>query len=212
MDRMKQLVGIILFGSLWGFSEVIIGSKFQDMNITSGVIMTGIFAVTILVFSRLIYHQPGMQVGMGLVAGTLRLFNPFVGCHLCSAIAIMAEGALFEIIWFNIKDFSELKNITTQSSIGVITAYVLYIGGYIVTQILTPIAAGASFYLENLIVFLPSILSGGLVAAVFGGVLLPLIILANKIDIKIKDKIYYPTTICISIFCWLIVVGNWFFA
>jgi hypothetical protein len=207
---MKQLVGIILFGSIWGFSEVIIGSNFQDMSIPSGVVMTGIFAITILVFSRMIYRQPGMQLGMGFVAGSLRLFNPFVGCHLCSAIAIMAEGAIFEIICFYIKDFSDLKNLITQSSVGVITAYVLYIGGYIVTQILTPIAAGASFYLENLIMFLPSILSNGLAAAVIGGAMVPIIILAKKIDITIKDKIYYPTTIGISIFCWIIVVGNWF--
>jgi len=210
MKKIKLLAGILEFGSLWGFSEVIIGSALQDIGLPTGAIMTGVFAITLLVFSRMIYRQPGMQFGIGLVAGGLRLFNPFVGCHLCSAIAIMAEGAIFEIIWYKISfDFSELKTIIMQSSMGIISAYFIYIGGYIVTQILTPIASGANFYIENLIVFLPRILSIGLIAAVIGGAVLPATLLAKKIDLTIKDRLYYPTTIGVSAFCWFLVIGNW---
>ena len=188
MKRMKLFIGILVFGSLWGFSEVIIGSALQDAGLSTGAIMTGFFVITFLVFSRMIYRQPGMQFGMGLVAGTLRLFNPFVGCHLCSAIAIMAEGAIFEIIWYKISfDFSKLKTVIMQSSMGIISAYTIYIGGYIVTQVITPMASGATFYLENLIVFLPRIFSSGLIAAIIGGFVLPAILLTRKIDINVKD-------------------------
>ena len=210
MKKIKILAGILVFGSLWGFSEVIIGSAIQDIGLPTGAIMTGVFAITFLVLSRMIYRQPGMQFGIGLVAGGLRLFNPFVGCHLCSAIAIMAEGAIFEIIWYKISfDFSELKTVVMKSSMGIISAYFIFIGGFIVTQILTPIAAGANFYIENLIVFMPRILSSGLIAAVIGGVVLPATLLAKKIDVTIKDRLYYPTTIGVSAFCWFLVIGNW---
>lgn len=213
MKKIKLVAGILLFGSLWGFSEVIIGSAIQETGLPSGTIMTGFFVITFLVFSRMIYRQPGMQFGMGLIAGALRLFNPFVGCYLCSAIAIMAEGAIFEIIWYKISfDFSELKTVVMQGSMGIISAYTIYIGGYIVTQILTPIASGAAFYLENLIVFLPSIFSSGLIAALIGGVVLPFILLTKKIDITVKDKLYYPSAFGISLLCWFVVIGNWFFA
>lgn len=211
MKKIKLLAGILVFGSLWGFSEVIIGTSIQDIGLPTGAIMTGVFAISFLVLSRMIYRQPGMQFGIGLVAGGLRLFNPFVGCHLCSAIAIMAEGAIFEIIWYKISlDFSELKTVIMKSSMGIISAYFICIGGYILTQILTPIAAGASFYIENLIVFMPRILSSGLIAAVIGGAVLPIVLLTEKIDITVKDKLYYPTTIGLSILCWFIVIGNWF--
>ena len=174
--------------------------------------MTGVFAIIFLVLSRTIYRQPGMQFGMGLVAGSLRLFNPFMGCHLCSAIAIMAEGAIFELIWYKISfDFNELKSLIMKSSMGIISAYFIYIGGYIVTQILTPIAAGANFYIENLIVFMPRILSSGLFAAIIGGAVLPIVLMAKDLKITLKDRLYYPTTIGISILCWFIVIGNWFF-
>jgi len=213
MKKMKLIAGILVFGSLWGFSEVIIGSSLKDIGLPTGVIMTGVFAIFFLVFSRMIYRQPGMQLGMGLVAGGLRLFNPFVGCHLCSAIAIMVEGAIFELIWYKISfDFSELKTIIMQGSMGIISAYLIYIEGYIVTQIATPIAAGANFYLENLIVFIPNILASGLIAALIGGVVLPITLLAKKIDITVKDRLYYPTTIGLSVLCWFIVIGNWFLA
>lgn len=212
MKNLKIFVGILLFGSLWGFSEVIIGSAISDIGLPSGMIMTGVFAIIFLVLSRTIYRQPGMQFGMGLVAGSLRLFNPFMGCHLCSAIAIMAEGAIFELIWYKISfDFNELKSLIMKSSMGIISAYFIYIGGYIVTQILTPITAGANFYIENLIVFMPRILSSGLFAAIIGGAVLPIVLMAKDLKITLKDRLYYPTTIGISILCWFIVIGNWFF-
>jgi len=211
MKKIKLLAGILLFGSLWGFSEVIIGSALNDIGLPSGAIMTGFFAITFLVISRMIYRQPGMQIGIGLIAGALRIFNPFVGCHLCSGIAIMAEGVIFEIIWYKISlDFSELKTVIMQSSMGIISAYFIYIGGYIVTQILTPIASGANFYVENLIVFIPRILSSGFIAALISGAVLPVTLLAKRLDLTIKDRLYYPITIGLSVLCWFAVVGNWF--
>jgi hypothetical protein len=208
--KKRLLAGIILFGSLWGFSEVILGSMIADAGLPAGGIMTGLFVLPILILSRMIYKQPGMQLGMGLVGGLLRVFNPFVGCHICSAIAIMAEGALFELIFTKISfDFNELKSITNQSSIGIFSAYVIFVGGYIVTQILTPAIAGSGFYLENLIVFLPRILASGIVPALIAAFTVPIILSVKKLDISIKDKFYYPTTIGISLFCWIFVIGSW---
>ncbi|MDH7507602.1 MAG: hypothetical protein QHH15_07475 [Candidatus Thermoplasmatota archaeon] len=211
MDKKKLFAGILLFGSLWGFSESIIGSALSDFGLPSGAIMTSLFALSFLVVSRIYYKQPGMQLGMGIIAGTLKLFNPFTGCHLCSALAIVSEAAIFEILWYKISfDLKELKTITMQISTGILTSYIVFVGGYIVTQILTPIISGLGFYLENLIVLLPNIFSDGLLPALIGGAVLPVIILVKKVDFAIKDHLYYPTTIGVSILCWFIVIGNWF--
>jgi hypothetical protein len=210
-NKKKLLLGIILFGSLWGSSEVIIGSYLNEIGLPSGAIMTGFFALMLLVISRLYYKQPGMQLGMGLIAGTLRVFNPFVGCHICSAIAIMSEGLIFELIWYKISfDFKELKTLTMQASMGIVTAYFVFIGGYIVTQILTPIVSGTGFFIENLFVFMPRILSSGLITALIGAAVLPVVVQVKKLDLKIKDHLYYPTAIGVSVFCWVFVIGFWF--
>jgi len=214
MNKLRLLAGILAFGSLWGVTESYIGSALDNAGLPSGSIMTGVFAMTFLLISRLTFKQVGMQLGMGVVAGSLKLFNPFVaGCHLCSGIAIMVEGAVFEAIWFFIsRDLKELKSINIQLSLGIISAYFMFIVGNIVTQILTPIVQGLGFYLGDLIVFLPRILARGILPALIGAAIVPIIVLSLKMDIKLKDTLYYPTALGISLICWFIVIGNWFLA
>ena len=209
MEKMKLLAGILLFGSLWGFSECIIGASLRDAGLPAGAIMTGLFAITFMVMSRMIYRQRGMQLGMGLVAGALRLFNPFGGCFICSAIAIMAEGAMFEVLWYNMSlDLKDLKISRISISMGIITSYALYVGGFIITQILTPLMSSAGFYLENLIVFMPQILASGLLAAIIGGISVPAVLATKKLGIAVREQSYYPATIGISLICWFVVIAN----
>lgn len=210
-NKKKLIAGIILFGSLWGFSEVLLGSTLENAGISSGGIMTGFFAITFLVASKIFYRQPGIQLGMGLIAGGLRIFNPFVGCQICSAIAIMVEGAVFELIWYKFSfDIEKYKTYTIQMSMGILTAFLLYVSGYIITQILTPILAGSGFYFENLIIFMPRILANGLLPALIGAFMVPVIMQIKKLDLTIKDDLYYPATISISVFCWIFVISIWF--
>ena len=209
-DKIKIFAGIMVFGSLWGFSECIIGPQLSDAGLSSGAIMTGFFAMILLTMSRLFYKKKGMQLGMGLVAGSLRYFNPFGGCQVCSAIAIVAEGVIFELIFDYLLelDLDQIKSITTKVGLGVFTAYTVFVGGYIITQILTPFSYGA-FYVENLISFLPTILAKGLPVAIIGAITVPMTIELSRFDFKIADKLYYPTTIGISIVCWVSVIGVW---
>ena len=209
MEKMKLFAGIIVFGSLWGFSECIIGSSLRDANLPAGAIMSGVFAIVFMTMSRMLFRQRGMQLGMGLVAGALRLLNPFGGCFICSAIAIMAEGLIFEILWYKISlDFNELQLPKLSVSMGITSAYLIYVGGYIVTQILTPVFSSAGFYLENLLVFIPQILATGLLAAIIGGITVPAVLATKRLDIAIRDRLYYPATIGISLVCWFVVIAN----
>ncbi len=209
MMNRKFIVGIIVFGSLWGFAECIIGSLLRDVNLPAGAIMTGVFAIGLMTFSRVTFRQPGMQTGIGLVAGALRFFNPFGGCFICSAIAIMAEGLLFDLIWTGFSlDHNKTHTLTTQVSLGITSAYLVYVGGYIVTQILTPVFSSAGFYLENLIVFIPQILASGLLAALLGVLTVPTVIVLKKTQFILQDRLYYPVTIGVSAFCWIFVIVN----
>ena len=212
MKNLRIIALIIFFGSLWGFSEIFIGSFLADQELPYGIIMTGFFAMIFLTMSRLIYNQKGMQLGIGLVAGSLKYFNPFVGCNVCSAIAIMAEGLIFELIWnyFINYDFSKFESLKLKTSFGIFSAYTIYVLGYIITQILTPILY-SNFYIENLISFIPQILSKGLLAGLLGIVSINIIFSISDIKLSLKDRIYYPTTIGVSSICWIIVLTNWYF-
>ena len=208
MNRMKIIAGMLVFGSLWGFAECIIGPALSELGLPSGVLMTSIFGIGILTISRLLFQKRGMQIGIGIIAGLLRLFNPFGGCIICSSIAIAAEGVLFELIWFSYSaNLKEVKSILNKVGMGIISSYICYVGGYIVTQVLTPVVSSAGFHLEDLIAFTPQILSKGFPAAIIGGLVVPFIFILKDIDIaNIKDRIYYPTTAIISALCWFSVI------
>jgi hypothetical protein len=211
IDR-KFIVGIIVFGSLWGFAECILGSVLRDVHLPAGAIMTGVFAVGLMTLSRTTFGRPGMQTGIGLVAGGLRLFNPFGGCFICSAIAIMAEGLLFDLIWTGFSlDKKTTQTLTNQVSLGITSAYLVYVGGYIITQVLTPVFSSAGFYLENLLVFIPQILASGLLAALLGVITVPAVFASKKLQLTIQDRLYYPISIGISMFCWVFVIVNTLF-
>jgi len=209
--NMKLFAGIIVFGSLWGFSECIIGPIMSDAGLPGGMLMTGSFTMIFLVLSRMMFQQRGMQMGMGLIAGSLRMMNPFAGCHLCSAIAIMAEGMLFELIWnyTTTHNLNSLNDLTTKVSLGVFTAFTVYTGGYIVTQIMTPIVSVGSFQIANLLSFIPYILSKALIVGLIGGISIPIILSSNKLHLSLKETMYYPATLGISLFCWTAIIGNW---
>jgi len=206
----KFIAGIIVFGSLWGFAECIIGSFLRDADLPAGALMTGIFAIGLMTLSRVSFRKPGMQTGIGLVAGSLRFFNPFFGgCFICSAIAIMVEGFLFDLIWTGLAlDSKKTLSLTIQASLGITTSYLVYVGGYITTQILTPLLSSAGFYVENLIVFLPQILASGLLVALIGSVCIPTVFRIKQLNIALQERLFYPVTIGISVLCWFIVIGN----
>jgi hypothetical protein len=124
----------------------------------------------------------------------------------------MAEGLLFDLIWTGFSlDLKKPQNLTIQASLGITSAYLVYVGGYIITQILTPLFSSAGFYLENLIVFIPQILASGLLPALIGAITVPIVLTLKKLDITIKDQIYYPVTIGVSAICWTIVIINTIF-
>lgn len=209
MKKGKILAGTLLLGSLWGFAEIVIGDWLRVYDLPAGAILTGVFALGLMLLSRITFKTRGMQLGMGLVAGLLRLFNPITASHICSAIAIMAEGLIFEILYPLLtpaedEDFP----LALQVSSGVVLSYGVYVTGYIVSQILTAALSTAGFHLANLFPYLPVIFSSGLLAAVIGGVVAPLVIRLRNADVrKISNTVYYPVSLIVSALCWVAVLA-----
>ena len=141
-EKTKFAAGILLFGSMWGFAECLVAPVLKNAGLPDGAIMTGVFAMLFLTISRVLYPRRGMQIGMGLTAGALRLFNPLGGCHVCSAIALMGEGLLFEIIWTYLTSerLGKLNSLATKVSMGIFTSYCVFVLGYIITQVVTPVS------------------------------------------------------------------------
>ena len=199
--------GIVVFGSIWGLLESTVGDFLKDRGYPSGVIMTAIFGFGIMVLTRKIYGVRGMQLGMGLLAGTLRYFNPVGSCVLCSSIAIMAEGMLFEFLYINpALQFSALKGQKEIVGMGIISGYLIYFLAYLTTQILTPFVTTGSVMAEDFFATVPLGLARATAAGLLGGVTLPVILAVRTLDISaVKKDIYYPAAYIISGLCWIVI-------
>ena len=94
-------------------------------------------------------------------------------------------------------------------SLGIVTSYGIYVLGYVITQVLTPVLSSAGFFFENLVGIIPQILASGLLAALIGGVMAPVLFFLRDVDIsRLRNQVYYPAAIGISALCWIVVVSN----
>jgi hypothetical protein len=110
-------------------------------------------------------------------------------------------------------DFTKIDTMTYKVSLGIISGYVVYVGGYIVTQIMTPLTYG-QFYVANILSMLPQYFARGLPTIFIGGLLAPIMLTIplKSINLNIQKSWYYPTSLGLSALCWIIVLGNFIIA
>ena len=215
MDRFRLLAGIVLLGSVWGIFECTLGgfnATIGGIEISMGAVLAGFFGLGFMALAMRTFNLRGAVLGIAIVAGIMRYFAPVGSFVLCSAIAIIAEGVVFEIIMrrpsFSLSA-STMRDPRGLAYLGVTMAYIIFVTGYITTQILTPILGSDSGSVLDVIAVLPIILGSGFFAALLGGVSLPLVVLAPQLDIDIaavKKEFYYGLSTGASVFCWALLV------
>ncbi|MEM2870725.1 MAG: hypothetical protein QW379_09990 [Thermoplasmata archaeon] len=216
------LAGVVLFGSVWGMLECVLGAlKIPGplSIVPMGAVLAGFFGLGLMALSRRIYGIPMMQLAIGVVAGFIRLWAPIGTCVICSALAIVAEGMVFELIFnrplFNIAKNSSSPLLDTNSLalVGALSGYAIYVTGYLFTQFFTPIVAPPhEFNPSSFVAVLPLIFGRGFFAAITGAAALPLAIKAASAPLlqmdmlTIRKKLYYPVAMTISALCWGMVI------
>ncbi|KYK30141.1 MAG: hypothetical protein AYK23_04650 [Candidatus Proteinoplasmatales archaeon SG8-5] len=200
--------------------ECLLGSvKFTGLmaEFPMGALLGGFFGLGIMAFTRRLYGVLWMQLGMAIVAGLLRFWAPIGACVVCSALAIMAEGLVFELIFnrpvFNITASGgrDLRNPWTLAFLGIIAGFAIYTVGYMFTQVFTPIVAPPHIFTPaNFVAVLPLILGRGFFAALFGGLALPVAVLAKHIHLNINEmpgKHYFAIATAVTAFAWISVLA-----
>jgi hypothetical protein len=211
MDKYRVLAGIILFGSLWGMTECLLG-EFVPAGFPAGAFLGGFIGLGLMLMTRRMFGFMWMQLGMAIVAGALRFWAPVGTCVICSALAIMAEGLIFELIFnrpvFDINRSPNMKSVRTLALLGITAGFTIYVTGYMFTQIFTPLLTEGAFAPANFVANLPIMIGTGFFAAVFGGISAPLAVLAKQLYVNvtsIKKEHYYAAAAGISTFCWALV-------
>ena len=101
------IIGLVVLGSLWGISEVLLDLLFKTVRIIPRSIILTAIAVLILSAGRIWFSLRGGSVLMGIVASFYKFLNsPFFPCMI-SAVIIL--GCTFELMWRLFINENDLK-------------------------------------------------------------------------------------------------------
>lgn len=210
-NTVRIIIGILVFGSIWGLFEATLGG-FLNLIIfpNKGAIMSGI-GVAIMASALAIYRKPAMLPGIGVVAASFKWFNAwlvFVPANAVQiinpAMAIFLESLAFGLMAAFLMD-KITKNLLVGTGAGVLvglisaTAYV-YFAIY---------ATHSPIFARLGIKSIGEFISGnGIVQAVFFGIFLPLgcaigeKLAARTSSVPTRRSIYYASSAVIIAICW----------
>ncbi|MBA7706261.1 hypothetical protein ES703_115113 [subsurface metagenome] len=201
------LVGILVFGSIWGLFEVALGGGLRaaDFPYRSGLLI-GI-GIALMGIALAIHKKPAMLIGIGLVAVLVKLLavpilHISVMCEANSCIAVFTEAVAMSLVAFVLMGEMS-KSVHARMGSGALAAIIASVGFYFIGMQVAPCNYLLSFSPGGFIV------TEGLIWAAFSAILLPLGYLAGmKLEAKTfpllikKMPLYYATTVATIVICW----------
>ena len=206
-DLFHFFLGILLFGSIWGFSEVVLGSGLRIMNFPFRAgLLVGIGMATIGAALAL-YKRPFMFVGMGVITALCKLLSvPLLHisllCKANSSIAVLLEAAAASVIISILMKKTD-KSLGARIGAGALAGIIGSAGFYFIGMRVAPCPYLLSFK-TNLVGFM---IREGLSWTVFSAVLLPV---GYYVGVRIrssnllakKPAFIYTGSVAISLICW----------
>jgi len=168
MTKLKPLLWLALFGSLWGFAELVGGEILYRADAPLASVWLAAWAFFILSTARGIHGHMGSSTLVAIVAVLFRSVNttPFF-CHL---LGIFLLGLTFDLVSsFFLK--GEFQGKLQKSLAGVFSAY----AGYASFALIVTYIVRHEFWIgEGLPKVLNHVLLGGSLAALLASVVVPI--------------------------------------
>jgi len=93
----RELATIAVFGTLWGISEITLGSVLKSLNVPfSGAVLAAI-GLTIALIGRVFVPKRGSTLFVGVIAMLLKLFS-LGGVIIGPMVGIISEALVAEIV------------------------------------------------------------------------------------------------------------------
>lgn len=93
----RDLVTLAVFGSLWGLSEISLGTVIKSLNLPLSGLVLSTIGLTIALIGRVFVPQKGSTLFIGALAMLLKLFS-LGGVVLGPMIGIISEAIVAEIV------------------------------------------------------------------------------------------------------------------
>jgi len=204
------IVGILVFGSIWGFLEATLGG-FLHLIIfpNKGAIMSGI-GMAIMASALAIYRKPSMLLGIGIVAASFKLLNVWLLFVPIGAIHIInpAMAIIFESLAFSLVAAFVMNRIAKNALVGVGAGVLVGLISATAWVYFAIYVMNASLYARVVFTAGEFIANQGVVQAAFWGILLPLGYLAGEKLASIaspaltRRALYYGTSAATICVCW----------
>jgi hypothetical protein len=168
MKDVRQWAWLLLFGSVWGISEVAVGGALYRANVAHASVWLAAWAFLILAVARGVLNKPGSSAAIGALAAMFKLVN--AGPFLCHLLGIFALGVAFDLVATLLIGDERTVSYRTAAA-GLASAY----GGYALFALTITYGIRYSYWIAGgLPKVLNHILVGGSFAALTAVVAVPL--------------------------------------
>ena len=93
----KNLVTLAVFGTLWGISEITLGTLFKTLDIPLSGLLLSVIGLTIALIGRMFVPRKGSTIFIGAIAMLLKLFS-LGGVVLGPMLGIFGEAIIAEVV------------------------------------------------------------------------------------------------------------------
>lgn len=93
----RELATIAVFGTLWGISEITLGSVLKSLNVPFSGAVLGAIGLTIALVGRVFVPKKGSTLFVGVIAMLLKLFS-LGGVIIGPMIGILSEAIVAELV------------------------------------------------------------------------------------------------------------------
>ena len=93
----RELATIAVFGTLWGISEITLGSVLKSLNVPFSGAVLGAIGLTIALVGRVFVPKKGSTLFVGVIAMLLKLFS-LGGVIIGPMVGVFSEALVAEIV------------------------------------------------------------------------------------------------------------------
>jgi len=122
VDKKKLILGIILFGSIWGGLEALGISIMRSFDFSFKSPFLAATGILILGAARMMMPKRGSTFLMGLVAAGFK-FLTLPQILFCQVLAVALQGAVMDLAF----SYAEKKDVSKWFSLGMVGVFAIYI-------------------------------------------------------------------------------------
>ncbi|KPJ49523.1 MAG: hypothetical protein AMJ41_02790 [candidate division Zixibacteria bacterium DG_27] len=127
MNANKRLIlGIILFGSIWGGLEALGIEAMRTANFHPSSPILALIAILLLASARMVFPRAGTTILIALVAAGFK-FLSLPSVYFCQLCAVLLTGVVFDLTFTLAERKGWIERLVTLGVVGLVASYINYL-------------------------------------------------------------------------------------